>query len=387
MDSYDGQLVLGAADIEVFPQLAQAFQVQAVPTAVALVKGQPVPLFQGGADEAQVRSLLDELLKVAAANGVTGRIGAGGPGAAGTEAPPLPPLHQKAFDAIEAGDYAAAAADAYRQALLEMPADAEAKAGLAQVELMGRLQPLSAADTEAVRYAGSPPTSRTTSRPSSASPTWTSPADTSRTASAGSSRSSAGTSARNGKRPGSGCWNCSTSWAPATTASRRRARTWPGCSSSGIRALHAAGTALPAAAAPRLGVADVPVQLRAGNRRRGPQRLAPDAPGLLRHRRGCPDPHRGGCRERRRAGSARATPDSTTTTRRRRGNAITAFVHRHGTAETKIGTQLAHAGRKASSYWPFSGKKGTRGCRPTAAGPPWVPAPSAFDGYDAAVGA
>ena len=150
VDSYDGRLVLGAADVEVFPQLAQAFQVQAVPTAVALVKGQPVPLFQGGAEEPQVRGLLDELLKVAAANGVDGRVATDGPGAAETEAPPLPPLHQKAFDAIEAGDYAAAA-DAYRQALLEMPADAEAKAGLAQVELMGRLQPLAAADTEALR--------------------------------------------------------------------------------------------------------------------------------------------------------------------------------------------------------------------------------------------
>ncbi len=150
VNSYEGRLVLGAADIEAFPQLAQAFQVQAVPTAVALVKGQPVPLFQGGADEQQVRSLFDELLKVAGANGVTGRIGAGGPGAAEPEAPPLPPLHQKAFDAIEAGDYAGAAA-AYRQALTEMPADAEAKAGLAQVELMGRLQELSAAETEALR--------------------------------------------------------------------------------------------------------------------------------------------------------------------------------------------------------------------------------------------
>lgn len=38
---------------------------------------------------------------------------------------------------------------------------------------------------------------------------------------------------------------------------------------------------------------------------------------------------------------------------------ITSFVHRHGTAATKIGTQLAHAGRKASSYWPFSGKHGS----------------------------
>lgn len=145
---YGGRLVLGSADIEAFPQLAQAFQVQAVPTAVAVLKGQPVPLFQGSADEQQVRSLFDELLKVAAANGVTGSLGAGG---AEEDAPaPLPPLHQAAFDAIEAGDYAAAA-DAYRQALTEMPADHEAKAGLAQVELMGRLQPLSAQDSEALR--------------------------------------------------------------------------------------------------------------------------------------------------------------------------------------------------------------------------------------------
>ena len=108
--------VVGGADIEAFPQLAQAFQVQAVPTAVAVLKGQPVPLFQGSADEQQVRSLFDELLKVAAANGVTGSLGAG---AEEEDAPPpLPPLHQEAFDAIEAGDYAAAAV-AYRQALTD----------------------------------------------------------------------------------------------------------------------------------------------------------------------------------------------------------------------------------------------------------------------------
>ncbi|MET4143370.1 tetratricopeptide repeat protein [Arthrobacter sp. UYCo732] len=148
INSYGGRLVLGAADIDAFPQLAQAFQVQAVPTAVAVVKGQPVPLFQGAADEAQIRPLLDELLKVAAANGVTGSLGGGAPSDAGPA--PLPPLHQAAFDAIEAGDYEAAAV-AYRQALLEMPADTEAKSGLAQVELMSRLQPLSAQDTEALR--------------------------------------------------------------------------------------------------------------------------------------------------------------------------------------------------------------------------------------------
>jgi putative thioredoxin len=148
VDSYGGKLVLGAADIEAFPQLAQAFQVQAVPTAVAVLKGQPVPLFQGGADEQQVRGLFDELLKVAAANGVTGSLGGGA--AADAEPAPLPPLHQAAFDAIEAGDYAAAA-EAYRQALNEMPSDHEAKAGLSQVELMARLQPLSAQDSDALR--------------------------------------------------------------------------------------------------------------------------------------------------------------------------------------------------------------------------------------------
>jgi putative thioredoxin len=149
VESYGGRLVLAAADVDTFPQLAQAFQVQAVPTAVAVVKGQPVPLFQGPADDEQIRSLVDELLKVAAANGVTGSIGDAGQEGE-PEPAPLPPLHQAAIDAIEAGDYAGAAA-AYKQALLEMPADADAKAGLAQVELMARLEKISAAEAEDLR--------------------------------------------------------------------------------------------------------------------------------------------------------------------------------------------------------------------------------------------
>ncbi|MBP2265311.1 putative thioredoxin [Pseudarthrobacter sp. PvP004] len=149
VEGYGGRLVLAAADVDAFPQLAQAFQVQAVPTAVAVVKGQPVPLFQGPADDEQIRSLVEELLKVAAANGVTGSIGDAAPGE-DTEPAPLPPLHQAAIDAIEAGDYAAAAA-AYKQALLEQPADTDAKAGLAQVELMARLEKLSAPEAESLR--------------------------------------------------------------------------------------------------------------------------------------------------------------------------------------------------------------------------------------------
>ncbi|MDI2034110.1 tetratricopeptide repeat protein [Paenarthrobacter nitroguajacolicus] len=149
VESYGGRLVLAAADVDAFPQLAQAFQVEAVPTAVAVIKGQPVPLFQGPADDEQIRNLIEELLKVAAANGVTGSIGDAGQ-AEDAEPAPLPPLHQAAVDAIEAGDYDAAVA-AYKQALLEQPADAEAKAGLAQVELMARLEKLTAPEAEALR--------------------------------------------------------------------------------------------------------------------------------------------------------------------------------------------------------------------------------------------
>lgn len=38
---------------------------------------------------------------------------------------------------------------------------------------------------------------------------------------------------------------------------------------------------------------------------------------------------------------------------------ITGFVHQHSPIGAKTGIQLAHAGRKASTYWPFSGRAGS----------------------------
>ncbi|OUM39730.1 tetratricopeptide repeat protein [Arthrobacter sedimenti] len=143
---FDGRILLANVDLQAQPQIAQAFQAQGAPTVVAVVKGQPVPLFEGALPDPQIRAYLDELMKVAEANGVTGTLNDGSqPGPAAGEEPPLPPLHQEAFDAIEKGDYPAAAA-AYRRALAEQPADADAKAGLAQVELMQRVQDLDAAE-------------------------------------------------------------------------------------------------------------------------------------------------------------------------------------------------------------------------------------------------
>jgi putative thioredoxin len=153
-DEYAGRFILARVDVEASPGIGQAFQLQSVPAAVALLKGQPIPLFQGLASEEELRSFVEELLKVAEANGVTGRAGSAEGQEEAPAEPPLPPLHHEAFDAIEAGDYAAAAA-AYRKALAEQPADSEAKTGLAQVELMQRLE---GADGAAIRTAaaGSP---------------------------------------------------------------------------------------------------------------------------------------------------------------------------------------------------------------------------------------
>ena len=158
IESYGGRLVLAVVDGQANPQLAQAFQIREVPAVAAVVGGRPVNLFQGMPAETEVRQVLDELLQLAAQNGVTGQVpvnGAGEPGdadsgdAAAPEEPPLPPLHQEAFDAISEGDFAAAVA-AYEKALTQNPRDADAIAGRAQASLLLRLK---GADAETIRSA------------------------------------------------------------------------------------------------------------------------------------------------------------------------------------------------------------------------------------------
>jgi len=148
-----GTFLLARIDAEANPQVAQAFRAQSVPTTVALMAGQPLPLFEGGLPLDQLRGLVDQVAQAAAANGLTGRAPAG-PGEAEVEAaepeePPLPPLHQEAYDAIERDDLPAAV-EAYTKALAENPRDEDAKAGLAQVRLLERLR---GADPLAVRRA------------------------------------------------------------------------------------------------------------------------------------------------------------------------------------------------------------------------------------------
>lgn len=142
---YAGRMVLAKVDADTNPQLTQAFQAQSIPTVAAVIGGRPVSLFVGALPEAQVRDVLEQVLELAAQNGVTGTIDvAGAPADAdGTpaepEPEPLPPHHQDAYDAIERGDYIAAQ-EAYRTAIAQDPRDQLAVAGLAQVSLLERLQ-------------------------------------------------------------------------------------------------------------------------------------------------------------------------------------------------------------------------------------------------------
>lgn len=146
---YGGRLALVTVDGGLNPQLVQAFQVQQVPTVAAVIGGRPVQLFAGMPAEPELREVFDQVLQLAAQQGVTGAL-------AGDDAPPaepveepLPPLHQEAYDAITRGDFAAAIT-AYETAIAQNPRDDLAVAGLAQVSLLARLAGTTA---EAVRTA------------------------------------------------------------------------------------------------------------------------------------------------------------------------------------------------------------------------------------------
>ena len=139
---YGGRFVLAKIDVDANQAIAQAAQVQSIPTVVAVLRGQVVPLFQGAVPEAQARQVIDQLLQMAVANGVAGRAEPVGPQPVDDEAADADeeqgdPRFEAAYEAINDGDFDRAAA-AYQAVLAESPGDAEAKAGLAQVELLRR---------------------------------------------------------------------------------------------------------------------------------------------------------------------------------------------------------------------------------------------------------
>nr|WP_238355592.1 tetratricopeptide repeat protein [Kribbella sandramycini] len=138
---YAGKFVLARVDIDANPQLAQAVGVQSVPLVIAVLRGQVVPLFQGAVGEPEARQYLDQLMQVAVANGISGR---SEPVAPAADAAPVEedapnPRYEAAENAVGAGDLDGAIA-AYEELIKETPNDAEAKSGLARVQLVKRTQ-------------------------------------------------------------------------------------------------------------------------------------------------------------------------------------------------------------------------------------------------------
>jgi putative thioredoxin len=129
-----GAWLLGTVDVDSQPQVAQALQVKAVPIAIAIVAEQLLPLFESVPQIDQVRLVINKLLELAAQKGVG-------------QAPevlaeiPLEPEEQAAYAALEKSDFKAAKI-AYESWLKRKPNEPVAVIGLAQVNLMLRVEGL-----------------------------------------------------------------------------------------------------------------------------------------------------------------------------------------------------------------------------------------------------
>ncbi|HWL35886.1 MAG TPA: tetratricopeptide repeat protein [Frankiaceae bacterium] len=119
----NGSWVLAKVDVDANPRIAQALQVQGIPAVKAIVGGQIVDEFTGAMPEPQIRQWLEG-------------IGVGG-GASADGASPADSRILAGVTAERRGDLEEARA-AYDAVLAERPADPEALAGLARVELVTR---------------------------------------------------------------------------------------------------------------------------------------------------------------------------------------------------------------------------------------------------------
>jgi len=166
----DGGWVLAKVDIDANPQLRAALQVQSIPMVVAVVGGQVLDGFLGALPEAQVRDWVSHVMAAAQQLGLAGGAaagsadgadgpqgsavpgGQGGPGAArpyppgagpmGPGGPGPDPMADPAFaeaqQAMERGDLDGAAG-AFEKVLAATPGHPIATLGLAQVDLIRRV--------------------------------------------------------------------------------------------------------------------------------------------------------------------------------------------------------------------------------------------------------
>jgi putative thioredoxin len=157
-DEAGGAWVLAKVDVDANPQLSAALQVQSIPMVVAVIAGQAMPLFLGAVPESEARAAIAQVMQVAE------QMGLAGPGAGdGQEASPAPrtgvasagapppglgrggpgdafadPGFAEAQEAMDRGDLDGAAA-AFEKVLASAPGHPAATMGLAQVDLIRRV--------------------------------------------------------------------------------------------------------------------------------------------------------------------------------------------------------------------------------------------------------
>ncbi|MEY4151328.1 MAG: hypothetical protein RJB28_395 [Actinomycetota bacterium] len=129
---------LGSVNLDKYPELAQALQVQAIPFALALIQEQGVPLFDAPHPKEQIRLVINKVLELAAQKGMTVKDASGTPL---PSEPKMEPEEEEAVSALEKGDYSSAAV-AYKKWLARRPGETLAQIGLAQCELMIRINNL-----------------------------------------------------------------------------------------------------------------------------------------------------------------------------------------------------------------------------------------------------
>ena len=156
-DEANGAWVLAKVDVDANPQLSAALQVQSIPMVVAVIAGQAMPLFLGAVPESEARAAIAQVMQVAEQMGMAGP-GAGDgqeaqrPAAAEADAPPrgmgrggpgagdvfADPGFGEAQEAMDRGDLDGAAA-AFEKVLASAPGHPAAAMGLAQVDLIRRV--------------------------------------------------------------------------------------------------------------------------------------------------------------------------------------------------------------------------------------------------------
>lgn len=127
-----GTWLFGAIDADNQIQLAQALQIPSVPYAIAFIAEQPLALFDRPYPREQISMVISKLFEMAKERGLQVEVPA-------VKEIPLDPEEEAALSALEQGDYSGAAM-AYRNWLQRKPDETMAKIGLAQCELMIRIQ-------------------------------------------------------------------------------------------------------------------------------------------------------------------------------------------------------------------------------------------------------